>query len=96
MEVNDIVRVKSYQEIKDAKSDLFFNPTMKMYCGGEFVITKTMSAVPAGVRGVALGDIGEVKSNVKDWVWDADLWLTPAINTNIEVTDTDLMELLNE
>lgn len=96
MEVNDIVRVKSYQEIRNAKSDLFFNPTMKMYCGREFVITKTMSAVPAGVHGVALGDIGEVKSNVKDWVWDVDKWLTPVTNTNIEVTDTDLMELLNE
>ena len=100
MEVNDVVRVKSYQEIREAKSNLFFNTTMRMYCGREFVITKILpvnsSVVQSGVRGVVLGDIGEVKSNVKDWVWDFDKWLTPVINTNIEVTDTDLMELLNE
>lgn len=96
MEVNDVVRVKSYQEIRESKSNLFFNPTMRMYCGREFVITKTMFVSSSGVHGVSLGDIGEVKSNVKDWVWDVDKWLTPVTNTNIEVTDTDLMELLNE
>lgn len=95
MEVNDVVRVKSYQEIRESKSNLFFNPTMRMYCGREFVITKILPINSYGVHPAVLGDIGEVKSNVKDWLWDVEKWIAPATHTNIEVTDTDLMELLN-
>ena len=96
MEVDDIVRIKTVQEIKESKSNLYFNPKMERYCGGEFVIKKFVTPAAEGVRGATLNDINEPRTGVDDWIWDIDKWLTPAKNTNIHVTDTDLMELLNE
>ena len=96
--VNDLVRVKSFEEIKKTLSsggychDIFFADEMKHFCSKAFRVKEIIGFQPFTVH-LKKVDGGELK--VKDWwIWDAD-WLE-SIEENkrnaifpIDVSDLD-------
>ena len=101
--VNDLVRVKSFEEIKktlDAKNcchGIYFNSYMKRLCSKTFRIERILKEKPWRVRLEAV-DGSKLPLN-DDWSWDAD-WLESAEenkrNTFFPIDVSDLEKAIEE
>lgn len=97
--VNDLVRVKSFEEIKktlDAKNcchGVYFNAYMKKLCSKTFRIKRIIKKKPWLARLEAVD--GSKLSLNDDWSWDAD-WLTAANDTIFSIDVSDLEKAIEE
>ena len=97
--VNDLVRVKSFKEIKktlDAKNyyhGVYFNAYMKSLCSKTFRIRRIIKEKPWRARLKAV-DGSNLPLN-DDWSWDAD-WLTAANDAIFSIDVSDLEKAIEE
>ena len=97
--VNDLVRVKSFEEIEktlDAKNcchGVYFNTYMKRLCSKTFRIKRIIKKKPWLARLEAVD--GSKLSLNDDWSWDAD-WLTAVNDTIFSIDVSDLEKAIEE
>ena len=97
--VNDLVRVKSFKEIKktlDARGyyhKLYFNPNMERLCSKTFRIGEVWDMKPHRVRIKAVDDSPVPLGDC--WVWDVD-WLTAVNDTVFSIDVSDLDKAIEE
>ena len=97
--VNDLVRVKSFEEIEktlDAKNcchGVYFNTYMKGLCSKTFRIKRIIKKKPWLARLEAVD--GSKLSLNDDWSWDAD-WLTAVNDTIFSIDVSDLEKAIEE
>lgn len=101
--VNDLVRVKSFEEIKktlDAKNHcqgLYFNPYMRSFCSKTFRIGRIDNAIPQRVFLKAAN--GSKLTQDGFWLWDAN-WLKSVEedkrNTTFPIDVSDLEKAIEE
>ena len=97
--VNDLVRVKSFEEIKktldekDCCHGIYFNSYMERLCSKTFRIKRIIKKKPWRARLEAI-DGSKLPLN-DDWSWDAD-WLTAANDTIFSIDVSDLEKAIEE
>ena len=97
--VNDLVRVKSFEEIKktldekDCSHGIYFNAYMERLCSKTFRIKRIIKEKPWRARLEAI-DGSKLPLN-DDWSWDAD-WLTAANDTIFPIDVSDLEKAIEE
>ena len=97
--VNDLVRVKSFEEIEktlDASGyyhKIYFNPNMKRLCSKTFRIEAVWDMKPHRVRIKAVD--GSPLPLVDCWSWDVD-WLTAVNDTIFPIDVSDLDKAIEE
>ena len=97
--VNDLVRVKSFEEIKKTLDEknyhhgVYFNAYMKRLCSKTFRVRRIIKEKPWRARLKAVDGYNLPLND--DWSWDAD-WLTAANDTIFSIDVSDLEKAIEE
>ena len=97
--VNDLVRVKSFEEIektldaKDCCHGIYFNDSMARLCSKTFRIERIINKKPWHARLKAVD--GSKLPSYDSWSWDAD-WLTAGNDTVFSIDVSDLDKAIEE